>query len=65
MKFTHLTHDEAVNLLERVWPEVEAFRAQSDEAFREKQRHARTELRLMRRIEQLEHDLKQSGRVSS
>ena len=56
--FANLTREEAITKLREAWEEIEAWRKADDKAFAERQRHARETLRLRRRIEELEADLR-------
>ncbi len=61
--FDALTREEAIAKLREAWEEIEAWRKADDDAFKERQRHAREVLRLRRRIEELEADLRAAGRT--
>lgn len=61
--FDALTREEAIAQLREAWEEITAWRKADDEAFKERQRHAREVLRLRRRIEELEADLRAAGRT--
>ena len=56
--FANLTRDEAIAQLREAWEELTAWRKADDEAFKERQRNAREHVRLRRRIEELEADLR-------
>lgn len=59
--FDALTREEAITKLREAWEEIEAWRKADDKAFKERQRHAREYVRLRRRIEELEADLRAAG----
>lgn len=61
--FANLTREEAITKLREAWAEIEAWRKADDKAFTERQRHARETLRLLRRIEELEADLRAAQRT--